>query len=246
MSGYEAERRLRARARYHELRRERPDWFVNHPGGFEILVRDEDIDRAEAAAYGVLQAAHAADGQAGTPDHEWVMVGVLAEDAWGVVLRDAVRTPAGDYRVYRREMNAPKRPGGIVALTKLRDQVVLLKHYRHALRKFEWEIPRGFSRPGEEPAAALRRQLLEEIQAAPLEHRFVGLLEPDGGRSGDAVQVFCATIGSFGDPESGEAIKRLELIGVDELRRRIAANEITDALTLAAIAKCHCAGELTI
>lgn len=246
MGDYQAERKRRARARYHELRREQPDWFVNHPGGFEILVRDDEMDRAETAALERLQSARATEGQTDTVDREWVMVGVLAEDAWGIVLRDAVRTPDGEYGVYRREMNAPGRPGGIVALTRVRDQVVLLKHYRHALRKFSWEIPRGFAHRGEHPASTLRRQLLEEIQAATISHRQAGMLEADGGRLGDAAHVFSAAVAQPGNPESAEAIERLELVSIDELRRRIAANEITDALTLAAIARFHCNGELHI
>jgi ADP-ribose pyrophosphatase len=246
MSDCEGQRRSRARARYHQLRNERPDWFANHPGGFEIIVQDEEIDRAETEAFEVLQAAQIR-GEIGAPvDREWVMVGVLAEDAWGVVLRDAVRTPQGDLRVYRREMTAPNRPAGIIALATFEDQLVLLKHYRHALRKFSWEIPRGFARPNETADATLKRQLFEEMQAVIANHRHSGLLEPDGGKLGDTIHLFSAAIKVLGEPERAEAIERLELVKVDELRRRVAENEITDALTLAAIAKLYCNGELPL
>lgn len=246
MSDYETQRRGRARARYHELRRERPDWFVNHPEGFEILVRDDEIDDAEREAFKRLLAARTRGEISAPIDHEWVMVGVLAEDGWGVVLRDAVRTPEGDLRVYRREMTAPNRPRGIVALTTFEDQLVLLNHYRHALRKFSLEIPRGFARPGETAEATLERQLLEEIQAATVSYRQSGLLEPDGGKLGDTIQLFSVTINGLGPPERAEAIERVELVKLDELRRRVAANEVSDALTLAAIAKAYCTGELPL
>src|SRR5262245_1451049 len=104
---YLSERKARARARYHELRSERPEWFINYRGGFGILTGNAEMDRAEEQAWEALQAMQA-DGEVRAQiDREWVMVGVLAEDAWAVVLRDAIRTPDGRLGVYRREMTAP-------------------------------------------------------------------------------------------------------------------------------------------
>jgi ADP-ribose pyrophosphatase len=234
----------RARARYHALRREQPQWFANHPGGFEILFADDEMDRAEEAAWHRIQDAHAR-GEITTPvDKRWVMIGVIAEDSWGVVLRDAVRTPDGKLRVYRREMPAPDRSPGVVALTILEDKVVLLNHYRHALRRFSWELPRGFAERGESYEMTVRRQLKEEIQSPVRELSSLGFVDPDGGKLGDSVHICTARIDEIGNPERSEAIERYELINVDELFRRVRANEITDALTLAAIGKAYCAGLL--
>jgi ADP-ribose pyrophosphatase len=201
------------------------------------------MDRAERAALSALEAAHAKGKVAASVDREWVMVGVLAEDAWGVVLRDAVRTPQGELRVYRREMTAPNRPAGVVALTTLDGRFVLLNHYRHALRKFGWEFPRGFARPGEDAEATLQRQLSEEIQAVATAYRHAGMLEPDGGKLGDSIHLLDATIDALGQPEAGEAIAETELVTISELRARVRSNEITDALTLAAVAKLLCSDD---
>jgi ADP-ribose pyrophosphatase len=245
-SSYGRARSARARVRYHELRRDQPDWFANQAGGFEILTSDTDMDRAEESAWERLQSSRAR-GEVSVPvDREWVMVGVLAEDAWGVVLRDAILTPAGELSVYRREMTAPDRPAGVVALAARDDKVVLLKHYRHALRRFSWELPRGFAARYESPEQTLTRQLAEEIQASPERMRHLGRLEPDGGRLGDAVHLLSATITAPGTPERAEAIERYDLVDLPELRRRVRSNEVTDALTLAAIAKAYCDGDLLI
>ena len=240
--GKQRTRRPPQRARYHELRRKQPDWFANHPGGFEILFRDEEMNSAEEAAWNQLQDSQNRGEITTAIDRSWVMVGVIAEDSWGVILRDAVRTPQGDLRVYRREMSAPDRPAGVVALTTLDGKMVLLKHYRHALRRFSWEFPRGFAQHGESYESTLLRLLREEIQASAHDPRLLGLVDTDGGKLGDRVHLCTARVQQAGEPERAEAIEGYELMDLDELRGRVRANEITDAFTLAAIGKAYCAG----
>lgn len=246
MKGNRRTRRSRARARYQELRREQPGWFTNHPGGFEILFGDEEMDRAEEAAWSQLQESHKRGEITPAVDRSWVMVGVIAEDSWGVVLRDAVRAPHGGLGVYRREMSAPDRPAGVVALTMLDGKMVLLNHYRHALRRFSREFPRGFARRGESYESTLRRQLREEIQASVRDLQLLGFIEPDGGKLGDTVHLCTARIDQPGEAERAEAIESYELIDLEELCRRVRANDITDAFTLAAIGKAYCAGLLSV
>jgi ADP-ribose pyrophosphatase len=234
----------RARARYFSLRRERPEWFANHPGGFEILFGEQEMTAAEDIAWTRLQAARDRGEISGSIDRTWVTVGVIAEDAWGVIIRDAVRDPAGGLGVYRREMSAPDRPEGVAALTMVGDKVLLLKHYRHALRRFSMECPRGYAQPGESHEETLRRELAEEIQATVSGIRHMGSVDPDGGKLGDSVHLLAANLERTGAPEREEAIAAIELVDIEELRRRVRDNEITDAFTLAAIGKAMCAGLL--
>ena len=49
----------------------------------------------------------------------------------------------------------------IVALTK-RQEVLLIKQYRHGAQKIIWELPGGAVDEGEEPITAAKRELLEE------------------------------------------------------------------------------------
>jgi hypothetical protein len=66
------------------------------------------------------------------------------------------------------------------------------------------------------------------------------MLEPDGGKLGDSIHLLDATIDALGQPEAGEAIAETELVTISELRARVRSNDITDALTLAALAILLC------
>ena len=73
------------RGRYEELRKERPGLFVNPPGADIALLLDEaDVARAEAAQQDRLAAQ-------GLP-RSWGRTGVVYEDPYLIVLRDAMRT----------------------------------------------------------------------------------------------------------------------------------------------------------
>ena len=91
----------------------------------------------------------------------------------------------------------------------------------------------------------LTRQLAEEVQASPGSIRRLATLDPDGGRLGDEIHLMFANITNPGAPERAEGIERYELVDLAELRRRVRMNEISDALTLAAIARAYCAGDLS-
>src|SRR5262249_49415984 len=98
-------------------------------------------------------------------------------------------------------------------------------------------------RPGETAEATLERQLSEEIQAVARGYRHAGMLEPDGGKLGDSIHLFSAKLSTFGQSEANEAIEKAQLVTMSELRARVRSNELTDALTLAALAKVLCSNE---
>jgi ADP-ribose pyrophosphatase len=49
-----------------------------------------------------------------------------------------------------------------IIATPSRDEIVLVRQYRHAAGEFLWEIPAGSADPGESPEDAARRELREE------------------------------------------------------------------------------------
>src|SRR5690349_8467336 len=83
------------RRRYHELRRMQPQLFTNPPGLiYEILIRPEDVTAAQDEARRV----RAAEGAT----VEDMRIGVLAEDPYATMLREAVRFPDGSLGLYNR------------------------------------------------------------------------------------------------------------------------------------------------
>src|SRR5213592_1007125 len=151
MSEYDATGCL---ARYFDLVRERPDRFSNPAGDiYEILFDPARIEHAQSEAR--RRRTHE-----GLPADD-TRVGVLAEDPYLIVMRDAVRFADGSYGLYNRLMV----PSGAALLPLLDGAIILLYRFRHGTRTWHLEAPRGsFSGTGTREDEA-RRELREEIGA---------------------------------------------------------------------------------
>ncbi len=241
-----------ARSRYRELLRERPSWFANPPGGprYEILLDDASMDLAERNALQRLRALRP-DLQ---PTRQWTQVGVVLEDGYLLVLRDAVRFPDGWIGTYDRVMNRPERGPGAAVLPELDGQFLLIECQRHALRTYRWEAPRGFSRDGESAEDTAHREIEEEVNGRVLSLTPLGVLHPDGGKLGDGVHLFHARLAAINPskPEDAaqrgpnEAIRAVRRVGTPELVRMVADGTISDAFTLSLFAKAVVAGIIRV
>lgn len=225
-----------ARRRYRELLATYPTMFANQPGGFDILLDDPAMDKAEQQSWEAFRKQRDEDKALAeaTPgaSSEWFRVGVVFEDAYLTIIRDAVRTPHGDLITYIRIYNRLDKGPGAAILARLNGKLILLRHHRHALRAFLDEAPRGFSRQHESPEETAKRQLREELGAETRHVTLLGQIHPDGGKLGDAVCGVLVDVTSIGSIEHGEAITGYEIVDEKELTRRIANGEITDAFTL--------------
>jgi len=73
--------------------------------------------------------------------------------------RDTVIEPGG----VRADRDIIVHPGSVVVLPIFNDgSVLLIRQYRHTVGDFLWELVAGRKEPHESPAAAARRELLEE------------------------------------------------------------------------------------
>lgn len=102
------------------------------------------------------------------------------------------RVRYGDTEIVRQYVAHP----GAVAILALDDQerVLLIQQYRHPIRHRDWELPAGLlDVPGEDPAAAARRELAEEADliAAQWEPLVSSWTTPGG--NDELIQVFLAT-----------------------------------------------------
>ncbi|MBI4376135.1 MAG: NUDIX hydrolase [Elusimicrobia bacterium] len=57
-------------------------------------------------------------------------------------------------------------------------EVLLVRQYRHGVRRRILNIPMGFVRPGEHPREAAHRELIEEIRMRPTSLRSIGVFYP--------------------------------------------------------------------
>jgi ADP-ribose pyrophosphatase len=225
-----------ARERYDEIRSKWPRLFDNPPDApFEILIEPEQVSATEAANEAYL----AAKGRPAA----WGATGVVFEDPYLIIVRDAVRTPDGAVFGYSRAL-APNGGGGSVVLPLLDDKIVLLRIFRHATRSWHREIPRGFAEPGVSPVDQARQELREEIQAEADTVIELGSFHSNTGYTGDAVELFFAQIRGYGLPEEAEGIISIELESPRRVAELIRDGQITDGFTIGAFTRAWLRGLL--
>jgi 8-oxo-dGTP pyrophosphatase MutT (NUDIX family) len=84
----------------------------------------------------------------------------LFRQRWLTLRQDRVRLPGGGV-IDEYFVNEYSPWTNVIALTVDR-KIVLVRQYRYGLGAVHFELPGGVVDPGEEPAAAARRELLEE------------------------------------------------------------------------------------
>src|SRR5687767_9340471 len=133
---------------YQQLAASRPELFETAPGGVRILLDPADIAATEDAVARDLEKKHLSP--------EGAEVGVVLIDPWFQVLRDAVEFPDGARRTHARVIN--RLGHGAAALPVLAGRIVLARHFRHAVRRWLLEIPRGAIEPGQSAEDTVRAE----------------------------------------------------------------------------------------
>ncbi|GIJ76575.1 ADP-ribose pyrophosphatase YjhB, NUDIX family [Micromonospora phaseoli] len=135
-----------------------------------------------------------------------------------------------DHRVIRR-------PDAAFTVVVDRDRILLLWRHRFITNTWGWEIPGGAVEPGEEPVAAARRETAEETGWRPdgILQPLVRL-QPMAGLLTVQHHVFRAEEASYlGPPVDFWEADRVVWVPRPEVRRLIAAGDIVEATTLAAL-----------
>jgi len=209
---------------YLEFAKERPDLFANPTGGVRILLDRESIEAVERAVAATLR-------EKGL-DPAGAEVGVVFRDPWFYVIRDAVEFPDGSRRTHARSIN---RVGdGVAVLPVLDGRIVLIRHFRHAARRWMREIPRGGIEPGHTPDETVLEELREEIGARALRIEKLGYLLGSSNLYFNGAHLYYAELDTIGEPQLSEGITAIELVGVAEFERLVADGEIVDSFTIAA------------
>jgi ADP-ribose pyrophosphatase len=213
-----------------------PELFVNVPGGIEILNKEEQMDTVEQARMQELA-------EAGLPAEQG-HVGLVFEDLYCIVLRDAVEFPDGGRRTYLRITTPLKGVQGVAILPRYRDKVLLIRHFRHATRRWHLEIPRGFSMPGLSNEENARKELKEEIEADATRLEDLGHLYPNTGMGTEYVALYYAEVAAYGSPQKSEGIAEILPVSLEDLETMIRDDLLTDGYTLAAYTRARLKGLL--
>lgn len=114
----------------------------------------------------------------------------LIRDRWMVLRADRCVT-AGGVTVYPYYVQEPPDWVQIVAFDR-QDRILITRQYRHGAGLISAEFPCGAVEPGEDPAQAARRELLEETGCAARELWPLASLLPNPARYSNKMHAFIA------------------------------------------------------
>jgi ADP-ribose pyrophosphatase len=216
---------------YFRIMRERPELFHNgDASGIEVLTSPDAIRAAQESARDIRQ-------KRGL-DVSDLRVGVLASDPYMLILRDAVRFVDGSLGLYNRIVEVPS----VAVLPLLDGRPVLIKIFRHGLRDWCWEFPRGGRDRGEPSEASVRRELREEIGAEIRDLVALGDFTPGGSSLSIRADLYAAHIDRVGEPEHADNISEVRVVEVGECEALIRSSQIIDGFSLALFLRARLAG----
>jgi ADP-ribose pyrophosphatase len=148
------------------------------------------------------------------------------------VERDLVTLPNGRAKA----MDIVRHRGSVVLIPEpAPGEVILIRQYRYAIRKWIWELPAGSVEPGERPAAAARRECAEEIDLAPGTVRLLGEFFPTPGFCDERMLFYrCTDLRRPARPVAGDPDEQIEprTMTIAAAWRMVARREIIDMKTV--------------
>ena len=151
------------------------------------------------------------------------------------VTRDRVRLPHG----VETTMDIVRHRGSVVLIPMpSADAVILVRQYRHAIGQHVWELPAGSLDPGEAADEAALRECHEEIGQKARQAERIASLYPSPGYTTEVMHFYKLT-GLYVPDEAAaqDEDEHIEprVFTLAELRAAVAAGEITDMKTVAAL-----------
>ncbi|GIP37560.1 ADP-ribose diphosphatase [Paenibacillus sp. J31TS4] len=129
-----------------------------------------------------------------------------------------------------------RHPGAVCVLALKGDRMLVVEQYRKALGRSQVEIPAGKLEPGEDPEAAIRRELEEETGYSCVQLRRLHSFYTSPGFADELIHLYLAEDLKAGEarPDEDEFLE-VEELTFDEAKRYIAEGRISDAKTIMAV-----------
>jgi ADP-ribose pyrophosphatase len=212
---------------YFSFAESHPALFVNPTqDGITILLEEDEIRMVEALMEERLK-------EKGLPIC-WAHIGIVYQNQWGLIIRDAVRFPDGSLGTYYRFVSTENRAPGVVVLPLYQRCILLLYRFRYATRTWHFEIPVG---PGSKDLCSeenAREELKKDFGATVSQLISLGEMEAGPGIGSDNAEIYLAHVVSYGNVNPQEGINKLLQVTVSEFEHMIRENEITDLFTIIA------------
>ena len=130
-----------------------------------------------------------------------------------------------------------EHPGATAIIPLLNEtRVVLLKQYRHALRKYIWEIPAGTRDPRESMINCAKRELIEETGYSADQWHKLAEITPVPGYSNERIHIFLAAdLQPAARHLDKDEIINVYEVGFKEILDMIKRGEIQDAKSISGL-----------
>lgn len=160
-------------------------------------------------------------------------IGVLYQSKYNCWIVDLVCDQQQNMYAYERVI--PAADGrGVVCVPIYKGQYILLKQYRHAIRKPQICFPRGYGECGITSHDNVIKELHEEIGAKVKTIKKIGEVTADSGLSSGITDVYVCDLESYDHKVFNEGITEILLCSHDMLKKMIVQGEVNDSFTLGA------------
>ncbi|PUZ30127.1 8-oxo-dGTP pyrophosphatase MutT, NUDIX family [Chitinophaga costaii] len=171
-------------------------------------------------------------------ENPWTLLSekIAYDNNWIRVTEHQVLNPAGNPGIYG-VVHFKNVAIGIVALDAA-DHIFLVGQYRFPLRQYSWEIPEGGGPVGTDPLASAKRELLEETGLVAASWTHLLHMHLSNSVSDEDCYIFLAQDLSQHEasPEETEQL-HVQKLPFDVVYDKVVKEEITDAITVAAVLK---------
>ena len=133
-----------------------------------------------------------------------------------------------------RDFEFIHHPGATAIVPMLNEnQIILINQYRHALRKFIWEIPAGTLTPRETAINCARRELIEETGYSAQEWEQLAEITTVPGYSDECIYIYLASdLEPARQSLDSDEILNVHTLKFEEALNMIRSGEIQDSKTI--------------
>lgn len=159
---------------------------------------------------------------------------IICESPWVNHYVDRVHMPSGRIIEQHHLLDFP-RPVVVAAVDDTAGRLLFVRVWRHTTGAESWELPAGGMEAGEEPAAAIAREVLEETGYRTSGHELIYTCYPMPGIANKVAHIFrCHAVECVGEPDAGE-VSEARWFTRAEVRQMLQDRAVTCGISLTAL-----------